>query len=273
MPLPGTLPRSSSAGGDHGRGRRAVGDRGAADAGHGAARRLRPAWCWRWRRRRSVRAVRGPADVSLHRRRSSWPAASSSTGWTGGWRTPSCRCRGSVPGPRRILFAFGAATALISAWISNTATTAMMFAIGLSILAALRSRAEVHHRSALRHRPDADDLVRRFRRRTRHADRHAAQPHRPRLHPIPARRRGHVLPVDADRHPGRSRCCSRSSAIYLNARGPSGVRDDAGGCRADPAGAGAAGAVDGRAALGAHRLRADGRAVGRARVVARADLG
>jgi sodium-dependent dicarboxylate transporter 2/3/5 len=43
--------------------------------------------------------------------------------------------------PARILVAFGAATAIISAWISNTATTAMMFGIGLSILAALRSRA------------------------------------------------------------------------------------------------------------------------------------
>jgi sodium-dependent dicarboxylate transporter 2/3/5 len=42
--------------------------------------------------------------------------------------------------PGRILLAFGAATALISAWISNTATTAMMFGIGLSILAALQSR-------------------------------------------------------------------------------------------------------------------------------------
>jgi sodium-dependent dicarboxylate transporter 2/3/5 len=41
--------------------------------------------------------------------------------------------------PTRILFAFGVATALISAWISNTATTAMMFGIGLSILAALRA--------------------------------------------------------------------------------------------------------------------------------------
>src|SRR5204862_7473196 len=36
--------------------------------------------------------------------------------------------------PSRILFGFGFATAFMSAWISNTATTAMMFAIGMSIL-------------------------------------------------------------------------------------------------------------------------------------------
>ena len=41
--------------------------------------------------------------------------------------------------PSRILLAFGAVTALISGWISNTATTAMMFGIGLSVLAALRA--------------------------------------------------------------------------------------------------------------------------------------
>ncbi len=39
--------------------------------------------------------------------------------------------------PSRILFAFGAVTAFMSAWISNTATTAMMFAIGLSIITFL----------------------------------------------------------------------------------------------------------------------------------------
>jgi sodium-dependent dicarboxylate transporter 2/3/5 len=39
--------------------------------------------------------------------------------------------------PSRILLVFGGVTAFISAWISNTATTAMMFAIGLSILAFL----------------------------------------------------------------------------------------------------------------------------------------
>src|SRR3954471_1615520 len=45
--------------------------------------------------------------------------------------------RGVGARPTRILIAFGAVTAFISAWISNTATTAMMFAIGLSILSFL----------------------------------------------------------------------------------------------------------------------------------------
>ena len=39
--------------------------------------------------------------------------------------------------PSRILFAFGAVAAFMSAWISNTATTAMMYTIGLAILAFL----------------------------------------------------------------------------------------------------------------------------------------
>jgi sodium-dependent dicarboxylate transporter 2/3/5 len=44
--------------------------------------------------------------------------------------------------PSRMLFAFGAVTTFISAWISNTATTAMMFAIGLSILSFLFGQAK-----------------------------------------------------------------------------------------------------------------------------------
>jgi sodium-dependent dicarboxylate transporter 2/3/5 len=40
--------------------------------------------------------------------------------------------------PARVMLAFGAVTAFISAWISNTATTAMMFAIGLSLLKFLK---------------------------------------------------------------------------------------------------------------------------------------
>jgi sodium-dependent dicarboxylate transporter 2/3/5 len=47
----------------------------------------------------------------------------------------SLRWVGARPG--RIMIAFGAVTAFISAWISNTATTAMMFAIGMAILAFL----------------------------------------------------------------------------------------------------------------------------------------
>lgn len=44
--------------------------------------------------------------------------------------------------PSRILFAFGGVTALVSAWISNTATTAMMFAIALSIISFLFAQEE-----------------------------------------------------------------------------------------------------------------------------------
>lgn len=40
--------------------------------------------------------------------------------------------------PSRLLFVYGAVTCGISAWISNTATTAMMFTIGLSLLTFLR---------------------------------------------------------------------------------------------------------------------------------------
>jgi sodium-dependent dicarboxylate transporter 2/3/5 len=45
--------------------------------------------------------------------------------------------RGIGSRPRRLMVAFGAVTAFISAWIANTAVTAMMFAIGMSIIAFL----------------------------------------------------------------------------------------------------------------------------------------
>ena len=44
--------------------------------------------------------------------------------------------------PARILFVYGGVTAAISMWISNTATTAMMFPIGLSIVAHLTEGRE-----------------------------------------------------------------------------------------------------------------------------------
>src|SRR5206468_299030 len=47
----------------------------------------------------------------------------------------SLRWIGARPG--RILVAFGAVTTFLSAWIANTPVTAMMFAIGMSILGFL----------------------------------------------------------------------------------------------------------------------------------------
>ncbi len=49
--------------------------------------------------------------------------------------------------PTRILFAFGGVTAFISAWISNTATTAMMYAIGMAILAFMADAAKKEGRT------------------------------------------------------------------------------------------------------------------------------
>lgn len=53
--------------------------------------------------------------------------------------------------PSRILFAFGAVTAFISAWISNTATTAMMFAIGMAIIAFLFEQQKETGQAISRH--------------------------------------------------------------------------------------------------------------------------
>jgi sodium-dependent dicarboxylate transporter 2/3/5 len=53
------------------------------------------------------------------------------------YRILSLRWVGDSPG--RILFAYGAVCCFISMWISNTATVAMMFPIGLAIIRTLRS--------------------------------------------------------------------------------------------------------------------------------------
>ncbi len=46
--------------------------------------------------------------------------------------------------PLRILFVYGAAAAIISMWISNTATTAMMLPIGLGLISALKEMTPQH---------------------------------------------------------------------------------------------------------------------------------
>lgn len=57
----------------------------------------------------------------------------------------SSRCVGTSPA--RILIVFGGVTCFLSMWISNTATTAMMFPIGLSIVAHLTRGRESEHGS------------------------------------------------------------------------------------------------------------------------------
>lgn len=51
--------------------------------------------------------------------------------------------------PGRILFAYGAVTAFISAWISNTATTAMMLTIGMAIIGFLSDRVDARYATGM----------------------------------------------------------------------------------------------------------------------------
>ena len=115
----------------------------------------------------------------------------------------------------RALVVYGAVTTFISMWISNVATTAMMYPIGLAMAAHVvgtgRSRrrrrrpaatpapARSPAARALRPRHDADHVVRRLGRRPGDAGRHAAEPDRHR--PDRARRRppDHLPRVDRAR--------------------------------------------------------------------------
>jgi sodium-dependent dicarboxylate transporter 2/3/5 len=48
--------------------------------------------------------------------------------------------------PRRILIAYGVIAALISAWMSNTATAAMLLPVGMSLLAFMEAEKGIDHR-------------------------------------------------------------------------------------------------------------------------------
>jgi len=52
--------------------------------------------------------------------------------------------------PRRLLLAFGSITGFISMWVSNTATTAMMFPIAIAILSEMASQASVQSGKTVR---------------------------------------------------------------------------------------------------------------------------
>ena len=97
--------------------------------------------------------------------------------------------------PTRILVAYGALAAFLSAWMSNTATTAMLVPIGVSLVVFMES--EGRPPEALRHGAHADDRLRLLDGRNGDAGRHPAEHHRHRLHQRAGRRRDLLRRVDA----------------------------------------------------------------------------
>ena len=81
--------------------------------------------------------------------------------------------------PRRIVLGFMLSTAFVSLWISNTATTVMMFPIGMAVLLKMGEQMgpDRSARPPLRPRADARHRVRGQHRRHRHEDRHGAEHH------------------------------------------------------------------------------------------------
>ena len=114
---------------------------------------------------------------------SSWPRRCSCTAWIGASPSRAVVAVRRLERRRAMLVVYGAVATVISMWISNTATTAMMFPIGLSIVSHLMRLAprddaapDAVRRFALG--TDADDVVRRVGRRHGDAGRHAAEPDR-----------------------------------------------------------------------------------------------
>jgi sodium-dependent dicarboxylate transporter 2/3/5 len=77
--------------------------------------------------------------------------------------------------PARLLVGFGLASGLVSSWVSNTATTAMMFPIALAVL---KERQSPPIAAIIRDRVDADDGIRGVDRRVGNACGDAAKPDR-----------------------------------------------------------------------------------------------
>ena len=116
----------------------------------------------------------------------------------------------SLPGvgktTTRVIIAFGAITCALSAFVSNTATVAMLLPTALGILAVIaKLHAGARGRpgglrpdpAAGRRRADAHARVRGQRRRPAHAGRQPAQPDRPRADRGGDRRADLIRPVDA----------------------------------------------------------------------------
>ena len=136
----------------------------------------------RWRR-----SARRPSSRSSAR--SSWPRRCSSTAWRKRFAMFVLNLPGVGSSTFRVIIAFGAITCLLSAFVSNTATVAMLLPTAIGILTVIAKLMQEQGRrgrglrpaaAAGRRRADADARVRRQRRRPAHPGRLAAQPDRPR---------------------------------------------------------------------------------------------